>query len=642
MSNTINVSAINNGFRLPLRGGSMQAVLDFSPDSHFEVGFQTEDTKNYTISSSLHQIQQLDGTYANTLNIGGMILLFVDFMFDTNLQVWKIVRTNMVSQKAQNASSSGSTTGGTGGTTTVVGSTIPTPTQVGYILTATGSADGDYAWAPAPTSGGTGGTTSSGEVTLAPDSNGQITPNAALGNAFRIVIDGPFKMMNPVGYNPGDKITVHFVRGATAIDNPTWDINYGLVNRQPPILAPTPGAINRMDMALTAGPTWTCLVTPDSTYTLGYAPASFIARNVQRQTQYYVLRSGSVPATSCGVTDMRPGETLKILRSGLGIEAYGGIDDNNGSGTYLISGALPNGNRAELRTGPGVRSAYDNGVLACYGSNTKTITYQDLIVSGAREQSGNSHTAKGFSVGSGNYDVNIINCKSYDNEDGCLTANDYSGKLSIVDSVFDSNGFGSSSSSTTPDGSTHNIYYGHTNQEWTALRSTFSNAGRQSDSDGGHNIKSRAGITTLNQVRTYNSWHGREMDIPNGGVVHATNCIFEHTSAASQNDCIRIAGEGVDTSRPREYIFRNCRFINMISLDRQASFIWTEDTGVPVQLIDCEFVGPSGTNYQWAGSTSTGMQGAAGSMVQITFTGGPTGPQLPVGYNPTPVTQING
>ncbi len=495
---------------------------------------------------------------------------------------------------------------------------------------------------PQGTAGGAttpGGGSYSPEVLITQNAQGQITLDKGLGNNFRVLLTQNGKMMDPIGFSEGDEIHVAVRQSPLGPFTLSWGLVWAHPDRQIPVLAKQPGSLNKITALLTAAIDtnnpggWMTDISPAGSVN-GYGIPSFVARNITTGTQYYVLRSPTLPAAT---TEMRNTDTLLILRNSLGIEAYGAVDGGvNGPGPFLITGVMPNGSRAELRTGPGVRAAFDKGVLAATGLTI--VTVQDIVLSGAREQSGFSHIAQGFSVGSGNATVTLKNVLLYNNENGLLSSNDYTGRLSLIDCVLDNNGFGNSNSSSSPDGSTHNIYFGHTSQEWSALRTTFSNAGlslgngSSNDIDGGHNIKSRAGITTLNQVRTYSSAHGREMDIPNGGVVHATDCIFEHPASCTQNDCIRIGGEGVDTSRPRDYIFRNCHFIQGKPSANAASYIWNEDPGVTVQCIDCTFTGVG----QWAVSDANGMTG----LVSVTFTGGPVGPRMPAGYFVIPVTAV--
>lgn len=664
MANILVLAAIHRNRRLPLRGDMEGVNLDFTPtDNKFKAHFYTEDTKSYTLNSA-HKFF-INGAVANSITFGGRADLSIEMFFDPVRSTWVVTDHNL-NAAAENGSGTAIDTVSQATIDAIVNRLVPAGGPSGYLLgkssgtnyamawvapTAvtdnaspayltggntlqywgkTGNADGQVGWLTLPVGGGSGGGSGIGtgytaEVVLTPDGNNEVTPDKALGTSFRVVLKPgvTIKINNPEGFVAGEHLSIvlaqppEVIGTAFAAGSMDWGLHWAHPNRQPPVLANTPNAINKVSALLTAGNAWLTDVTPDGTKTLGYGAAAFVARNTSTGVSYYVLRS---PTQVAAMTAMKPGETLKILRNSLGIEAYGALDNVNGAGNYLISGALPNLTRAELRTGPGVRAAYDRGVLA-FGGNGLNVTVQDLIVSGAREQSGTAHIAQGVAPGQG-ANVTLRNVRMYDNENGILSPNDYTGTLSIIDCELDANGVGADF------GFVHNIYANHHEVGWSALRSTFKNC------VGGHNIKSRAGTTTLNQVHCYNSTNARELDLPNGGKLYATNCIFEHLASGAQNDCIRIAAEGVTTTRPREYIFRNCHFINGKNVTNAASFVWNEDPDVDCYLIDCTFSGGP-----WADSDIRGNRGR----VIVQFTPGVTpGPQLPVGYQSIPVTPIAG
>jgi hypothetical protein len=387
------------------------------------------------------------------------------------------------------------------------------------------------------------------------------------------------------------------------------------MDQLPLALSTAAGAENWLSVYCTTGPKFFLNVFPNNA-SRGFGLITAVARNLTTNIEYYALRSPSIPG---GMTDMRPNQTLKILRDARGIEAYGALDGTQAGGAgggYLISGAMADGSRANLYTGPGVRTAFDRGVMAFGGPITAEV--RDVQLGGAREQSGASHIAQSVSL-TGEANVTLRNVRMYDSENGVLSANDYSGSFAMFDCSLENCGVGDY-------GFTHNIYMGHHNQNWTATRTTFR------DCEGGHNIKSRAGSTTLKQVHCYNSKNGRELDLPNGGILLAEDSIFEHLSTANQNDCIRIVeGFDLDTSRPRSYTIRNCHLKNLVDFAKEASYVWNNDPDVPVYLIDCTFEGAG----NWP-NTTNGCRG----LIVIQFTGGPVGPRLPAGRQPITVTPV--
>lgn len=682
MANILVLAAVHRNRRLPLRGDMEGVNLDLTPtDNKFKAHFYTEDAKNYTLTST-HKFF-INGQVANSITLGGRPDLSIEMFFDPIRATWVVTDHNLnmptgtggdtpmdtVSQATINAiinrlippggaagqllgkdSSSNyamtwfapltAGTGGTGGTST------PPAYLTGGTITQywgkTGNADGQVGWLTLPSgSGGSGTGTGVGatpEVLLTQNAAGEITPDKALGNRFRVIVTKATKILNPVGYTPGEDISIAFRFDANGPYLVEWENAYAFKDRQPPKFPQQASALVEITARLTddidannkGG--WLTRIFPDgatpTTSVIGYGVAAFIARNVTTNASYYVLRSpNGIPSA---MTEMRAGETLKILRNGLGVEAYGALDNNNGAaGNYLITGRLDgNGNRAELRTGVGVRTAYDRGVLAFGGTTAYTVTVQDLIISGARETGGGSHTAQGVSLSEGAGNVILKNVRLYDNENGILSGENFTGRLDLIDCEFDANAVGDF-------GYTHNIYMGTQSVPWYALRTTFKNA------VGGHNIKTRAASAVLNQVLTLNATTGRELDCPNGGKIYATDCSFEHR-IFSQNDCVAIGQEGVITTRAREYIFRNCHFASGVSAGAGGSYIRNADTAITVQCIDCTFEGAKGNGVTepgiWPGTDAFGMVGP----VSVTFTGGPVGPRVPVGYVPIVTTPVAG
>lgn len=657
MANTLNVNLADCPADFPLRGDMDGARLDFTPTAtttptarKFRVKFITKDTKTYTIKSATHPFDGLQSQLQTEFSFGGKKNLYVVFGYDQKQKCFTLLDTNIVSGETAVALPGD---GGSNPATPISQLSIvvdSTETVAADQLASVSNVGTDTALrlkfkiprGPAGTTTVVGGGTGGGfrpEALLVQNEAGEITPDGSISDSFRVLITkNPLKVKAPINFAFGQSFVLHTRQAITGGPyKAEWALAYAHPNRTVPDLATKPGGLNSITCNYTGdlGPdyaeTWSTVVAPQNS-SIGFGAPAFIAHNVQQNKDYYVLRSATLPAAT---TEMRPGDTLKILRDGLGVEAYGAIEGGvNGNGNYLISGAQPNGGRAELRTGAGVRAAFNRGVLA-FGSGA-VVVVQDLIVSGAREQlepgnSSQSHAAQGVSV-TGTSDVTLRNMRIYDNENGILSGNignanpadDYTGILRLEDVEFDANGVGD-------DGLTHNIYMGHNNSPWYATRCTFKNAQR------GHNVKSRQGDAILVQCLISNSLTAREIDLPNGGQLHVTHSRIEHFGNATQNDCIRIGAEGIDTSRKREYIIRNTHIRNDKPQANQASFVWNEDPDVDVLVIDCTFESPNAPGGTWSGTDARGMRGR----VIVSFTPGVTpGPLLPVGAQPLAVTQL--
>jgi hypothetical protein len=624
MTNPLNITAAMSGGKFGMHG-DMSAVLNFVPDNHFIATFFAQDANPFTIFSNAGTFRQVDGTTASSLTFQG-VNKSVTLMFDAVNHIWEMPVNNLIANG-----------GGGGGGSPGVAATIelgtyqqvPSSEPLEVTMGGTPTARTISFKFPQPAAGGGGGSgTFTPEVLVTQATDGSITLNKAQGSSFRVMMTKAGKMLNPIGYSVGEEITVALRQGPLGPFALEWDLNWAHPDRQIPILALQPGGLNKVKAYLTAAIDvgnpggWETDVSPKGS-TIGYGVPSFIARNVTRNISYYVLRSATMLSA---MTSMLPGETLKILRNGLGIEAYGAIDGNNGTGNFLISGAQPNGSRAELRTGPGIRTAFDKGVLAFSGNIV--VTVQDLILSGAREQSGTSRIAQGVNL-SGNANVILNNVRISDCENGILSGNigntnpadDFTGTLTMNNCEIDGCGIGD-------DGFTHGIYMGHNNADWSANDTTFRGAVL------GHNVKSRTAITRLNRCSVFGSVTGREVELPNGGRLYLQDGFVQKLLSAGQNDMIRIGDEGVDTTRPREYILRNMHLQNLKDAANASSFIWNEDPDTDVYVIDCLLEGAK----TWPGCDANGMRGR----VIVQYTGGPIGPRVAYGVNTIPVTTIAG
>jgi hypothetical protein len=656
MSNTIVIGLNDRNKWKPLRGDCQGANLDYAPtDAAFPAKFHTEDAKNYTLNS-IHKFF-IDGQVANSITIGGRAGLKIEMVFDPSRAMWVVVDHNL------NAGTGTGTVGpagprgpaginGTNGTngqdgiTPVINATVETlAAGQPATVTVTGPITNRVFAFGIPTGPrglpGTGGTGTGGaafvpEVLLTQAADGSITMDKTLHgtNAYRVLLTKKLIVNNPVGYNFGEELMLTIRQPLTGGPfDAEWGLAFGHPDRQPPKLATKPGGVNRARMTLTESigaehpELWETDCEPKNS-TIGYGAPSFIAQNINRGTKYYVLRS---PTLLAGMTDMQPGETLKLLRDGLGVEAYGAIE---GTGNFVFSGARPDGGRFELKTGPGVRTAFDRGILVSAGN--ANATFQDVILTSAREQSGSSHIAHGIQVSSSGL-TKVRNVKITDCENGIGSGNaDFFGTLELFNVELDANGVGD-------DGLTHNLYTGRHPQGITIEQSTSMNC------IVGHNLKHRDGVVIHRRVLNKGTKKGRELNIPNG-----TNGTFEHCwywkyADCSQGQLISIGEEGIETSRVHAYVWRNCRFQNDVSGGgRDVPFIINHDR-VVMYFIDCEFIGDTSKNLQ---ADPNGNSMFDGMITQngiryypevppvFQYTGGPLGPQGLIGVQAIPVIQL--
>lgn len=511
---------------------------------------------------------------------------------------------------------------------------------------------------PAPT-GGTGTGTGSGnrdEVLLVPDANNVITPDGTVSNRFRFVMTSDVKLADPVNFTSKEHIYLTGYQDTTG----GHKLSYGLSILLPAAQPYVPPSNGKAGFLMELRPTvnmatnalnWAMWGYPDRSMPSGFGLVVELA--FINGVGYYTLAAAFGQAQN--------GQTIEVRRNGLSAEATGAFLGTS-SNHCMIAGVPVPANGADQRPvlqllttdfgeGPprgANRPAFGKAIIDFEGNSE--VTVRDLIVTGARNDESNAigitMSQSGVDTAPNVQHIVIKNVKIFNCNNGILTGNSsLQGSLLIEDSVFDANGVGGPNHSAdegfNSSGYVHNIYMGHTSTTLTINRSTFSNCIT------GHNIKTRADITVLNQVLTHDAAVGRELNAPNGGSIRATNCIFDKSGGATQNNLVGIGEEGIDTSRTREYIFTNCRFQNDINVPgRDVTFFINYDPTVRMQFIDCEFIGdltlnnnltPVGTNGM---TTKNGIRFMNGLDPIITLTGGPIGPLLPAGYQTVPMTAI--
>jgi hypothetical protein len=174
--------------------------------------------------------------------------------------------------------------------------------------------------------------------------------------------------------------------------------------------------------------------------------------------------------------------------------------------------------------------------------------------------------------------------------------------IEAIDTVFDANGQGY-------DGQSHNIYLNHKIRA-RFLRCQFLNAKH------GHDFKSRAAHVVLDRVLCRGALEARELDLPNGCILHAVNCSFiKLSNQTSQWELVGIGREGVDNVE--EYVFRNCLFQNDAPNFGPCWVFYqnTKTTPVTLRFIDCVFIGGSRCHIN------------SPTPYEVIYTGGPIGPE---------------
>jgi len=432
------------------------------------------------------------------------------------------------------------------------------------------------------TAGTGGGGITAAEIIFADSST--ITPTSldgSLGGVFTITLTSDLAIpliVNPVS---GQTYLIALMQNQSGNHKVTLDKKYKFSNNVAPVPSTSGSAIDLLRATYSSTGFFFC------EYVNGYTITS-------------IARIGSTPYDSVqlAASAVQDGQTIYITRSGQMSECTGYfLNDVN----FTVAGDPAVTGVPTLKVDSTVHLAFSKAIL---DPEAGTVTIRDLALTGAADSdlSGaairNNPDTRHLRLER----LTITQC-----QDGVLTSAPSSANLAavgngytmeIVDCNFDKNGSGY-------DGQSHNIYLGHGHRTYV-LRSRFTN------SQHGHDFKTRASYLVLDRTYHKGAMEARELDVPNGGVIHAVNSYFIKVAGTTQGNLIGIGQEGASNT-PQEYIFRNCLLENDQGPNFSETYIIQENASVPVKFVDCVFIGPS--------------RCIMATPFELYYTGGPIGPE---------------
>ena len=470
-------------------------------------------------------------------------------------------------------------------------------------------------------SGGSGGVISNSELVVNAVPTVPVL-DGSLNSSFFILLNSDQTMPSMINLQPGTQYTFVIQQDIVGGWTLKWPSNMKFFGGASPTLSTNPLMI---DM-IVAHCTQNNYLLANAYLGISTAPIAQIGATL------YSSMSLAVAAAT-------PGQTIKVLRSGLESESTAAMTQTGqftvqGLGTYVPGKA---GSLTTLAVTHGFHLAYSKAILDV---ETGDVTVKNVAFNGASYDPDCNGAAIRFNPAATHLLVNniyVTNC-----EDGILAAQPNvpaaagSFHVEIIDSTLDANGFAVTDPAR--QGFSHN-FYANTNPGGAcsihSLRSYFINAVE------GHDFKTRATYNLIDRIHCNGSLAGRELDVSNGGILHASDCYFIKPNSNTQGNLVGIAWEYVLDNRPLEYVFRNCLFYNFRSVNYQNTWVTQADTTAGYQsngrtdngtttiyFIDCVFLGDP-------------VNCTIGSAdIQIVWTGGPIGPSDYVaGSMGTPVMQ---
>jgi hypothetical protein len=310
---------------------------------------------------------------------------------------------------------------------------------------------------------------------------------------------------------------------------------------------------------------------------------------------------------SAGIT-----ETVEVLQSIVGANGFGLI--NQPGGKKITGIQQPDGSYPVLvALGSAERLTWGKAIIDVEQGDAE-ISYLQFV--GAAVGAGDGANGAGIRI---NQNVNsaYVHHVSFNScQDGVLSngVDNPNQSLLFEDATWDKCGTGDI-------GKTHNIYIGKC-KEAVFRRITSTN------SQVGHDLKSRALITRVENALIGGSATGRALDLSNGGIWISKGSAYLKPADATQNNLIHIAPEGTD-GRPEQYESTNDLFQIDIPADGRALQFINNQGNAPCIVTDPKFIlngkelTPEETKPYLVGD------------VQIKLTGQPTGPQADYGNKTT-------
>jgi hypothetical protein len=191
------------------------------------------------------------------------------------------------------------------------------------------------------------------------------------------------------------------------------------------------------------------------------------------------------------------------------------------------------------------KDAQGKGIWVIRGDD---VSVDHVEMSGARVADRN-----GAAIRLEGRDFTLRNAYLHDNENGLLTGASPTSEITVQHCEFARNGNG--------EGLTHNIYVG------AVARFTISNSYLH-HAIGGHNLKSRALVSTLSDNRLADETDGRasyEAEFPNGGRVTLAFNIFQKGQNAENATLVSYGAEGLAAGGIHELVAKGNTFVSQRS-----------------------------------------------------------------------------
>lgn len=275
--------------------------------------------------------------------------------------------------------------------------------------------------------------------------------------------------------------------------------------------------------------------------------SQFIVPASCRLSAIFLMSLAAAGSASAATLSVGPGKTYAApcaafarAQSGDIIQIDGGKSYNGDVCAISASNLTIRGVNGRPTINAQGKNAQGKGIWVIQGSN---ITVENVEMAGASVPDRN-----GAALRIEGTNFTLRSSYLHDNENGILTGANANSSIVIENTEFGSNGRG--------DGYSHNVYIGHVGS--LTFRYNYSH-----DANGGHNLKSRANVNTINYNR-FSSSTGKpsyEIDLPNAGTSYVIGNVIHQPASHNNPGLLAYGSEGASNPGKDLYVVNNT-FLN--------------------------------------------------------------------------------
>ncbi len=266
-----------------------------------------------------------------------------------------------------------------------------------------------------------------------------------------------------------------------------------------------------------------------------------------RLSAFFLMSLAMVGGASAATLSVGPGKTYAAPCAAFARAQTGDVIQIDGGKTYSGDVCAIGASNLTIR-GVNGRPVIDAAGKNAQGKGTWVIQGNNVTVDNVEMAGASVPDRNGAALRIEGTNFTLRSSYLRNNENGILTGANDNSSIVIENTEFASNGRG--------DGYSHNVYIGHVGS--LTFRYNYSH-----DANGGHNLKSRASVNTINYNR-FSSSTGKpsyEIDLPNAGTSYVIGNVIHQPASHNNPGLLAYGMEGASNPGKDLYVVNNT-FLN--------------------------------------------------------------------------------